>query len=249
MFTSRVRWRGCRLRTRTRYPRSATKAYFKGARLFQSRVPYELCLLQLWNGREGFEMTDRAIVPATGDEPFGETPPVLDGFADFAQAWTEQEGGGLEAPISAPPDLPAGFAESFGAQKLQNAADINEFFTRKVGQPFIGWFNSTIAGRGSWGQKSISGPDVVSNFDAFWDAYCQSQAVSLMEFIVYMCVFINERNGDLVSQSELFGSKGHPGIAYLFDSFLNTTSGGRKFRKASYNIAPNKRAGELFNDS
>jgi hypothetical protein len=69
-----------------------------------------------------------------------------------------------------------------------------------------------------------------------------------MEFLAYMSIFINERNGDLVSKSELYGMKGHPGISYLFDAFEITTSGGRSFRKASYNRGPNKLSGQSFVD-
>jgi hypothetical protein len=105
-----------------------------------------------------------------------------------------------------------------------------------------------VAGKGAWAGKQISAPHVEQHFRDYWDSYARDSSVTLMEFVAYMSIFINERNGDLVSKSELFGMKGHPGIAYLFDSFDIVTSGGRSFRKASYNRQPNKLAGTLFVD-
>ena len=151
--------------------------------------------------------------------------------------------------VAVSPDLPNGFAAFAAAKLFHGAAEIQQFFTQKVGAAFIPWFNTKIANRDAFKDKSIAGAHLQERFDSFWNGYAQAGPVSLTEFIAYMCIFINERNGELVSKSEGFGFRGHPGIAYLFDSFEIVTSGGRSFHKASYNKAPNKTAGALFKDA
>lgn len=191
-------------------------------------------------------MNDSIETPEA-EEPGGSVSPVLEGLADFAHVWTP-EGPVAEGPApTPPPNLPNGFAERYGAQVFRSAADIHQFFTAQTGKHFNDWFNAEIAGRGSWINKKISGTNLASKFDAYWNAHSQPNGVSLLEFIAYMCIFINERNGDLVSKSEMFGAPRHPGVAYLFDSFV-VGSPGHQFRKASYNVSPNIKAGDLFNN-
>ena len=177
--------------------------------------------------------------------PFGVTAPVEEGYADFSNVWSSDD---AEFAVTSVPDLPPGLAETFGATTFAGFADIDAFFKAKTAASFIAWFNGAVANRGAFAGKAISGANVDAHFQTFWDSYARSSPVTLMEFVAYMSIFINERNGDLASKSELFGMKGHPGIAYLFDSFEITTSGGRTFRKASYNRAPNKLAGAAFCD-
>src|SRR5271169_1065935 len=88
-----------------------------------------------------------------------------------------------------------------------------------------------------------------NNFNSFWTTYVSSKQCTLLEYLAYMSVFINECNGNLVSQSERYGSPAHPGIAYLYDHFKITTPN-RTFWKASYNTRTyNRTAGSLFRGS
>ena len=73
-----------------------------------------------------------------------------------------------------------------------------------------------------------------------------AEFLSLMEFLTYMSVFINECNGNLANQSERFGNIAHPGISYLFDSFEVKSANGHVWRKKSYN--QNMSCFDLFHD-
>ena len=171
------------------------------------------------------------------------------GSADFASAWTLEQSG-TATFVSAVPDVPMGYAERYGNIQFSSVSAINDEFQKRTSRTFINWFNENVAGKQAWSGKRIVGEKVEANFNAFWDQYCSRSRTTLLEFIAYMSVFVNECDGNLVYQSERYGTTAHPGIAYLFDSFTMQYANGRVWRKASYNTGRlNRSAFSLFNDN
>ncbi|KQU95035.1 hypothetical protein [Devosia sp. Root105] len=174
--------------------------------------------------------------------------PEETGYADFSQIWEPQPGTTI-VQVAAAPDLPVGSAAKFSTV-MSGAADCDGLFGSAG---FINWFNDTVANKGAWKGKRISGTR--ADFDAFWDRFVADAGardqVTAMRFMAYMAVFTNEVGGQLQSRSELFGSPpDHPGISYLFDA-IPADGVKRKFNKASYNKHKNLQnlpAGKLFND-
>ena len=163
--------------------------------------------------------------------------PIEIGDADFAHVWELVEGDPTIL-VAAGDDLPEGYAESFGHKLFKSLNDLNSFFVERTGNHFIDFFNSKVAEKGYWAGKKIQGTNVGQNFNAYWQSNMADGPVSLMQFIAYMSVFINEINGNLRSITESFGSSDHPGISYLYDIVSITSPGGRKWRKKSYNSGP-----------
>lgn len=168
--------------------------------------------------------------------------------ADFAQAW-ELTAGDETQLIAGDQDIPDGYSEKFSNVGFGGVKDIDQFFQNRKSDHFINYFNSQIANRLFWAGKKIQGPNVKENFDIYWNAITKEGEVSLFQFICYMSVFINEIDGNLVSRSETFGSKAHPGISYLYNTVAMTSPTGRKWRKKSYNGAPNRTMHSLLNDA
>lgn len=171
--------------------------------------------------------------------------PLESNTADFSQSW-ELVSGDDTILVAADNDIPDGYAESFGNEQFSKFADIASFFQKVTGDDFINFFNSQIAGKGFWAGKRIGGVGVQDNFAAYWKTVLATGPITAMHFIAYMSVFINEIEGNLVSKTEGFGSKGHPGIAYLFDTVAMSSANGRRWRKKSYNA--NRTLLDLLND-
>ncbi|WP_312403740.1 hypothetical protein [Rhizobium sp.] len=167
----------------------------------------------------------------------GDQVPLEIGNADFGQAWELVEGDPTIL-VAAGDDLPNGYAESFGNRVFKSLHELNAFFEERTGAHFIEFFNTKVAGKAYWAGKKIQGTNVTQNFDVYWRSCIADAPLSLMQFIAYMAVFINEINGNLRSKTETFGSADHPGISYLFDVVTITSPGGRKWRKKSYNTRP-----------
>ena len=112
-------------------------------------------------------------------QPLGETPPILQGHADFSNVWKslDEEFGAAVAP-----DLPDGFAEAFAARSFHGFADVDGFFRQKIDAPFVAWFNASVVGRNAWAGKQLSGPDVDAHFQTYWDSYARISSVTLTEF-------------------------------------------------------------------
>jgi hypothetical protein len=147
------------------------------------------------------------------------------------------------------PDVANGIAEEYSKIIFRSEGEIDRYFGNKTGTAFNGWFTRALAGRGAWKNKGLAGPALDANFKAFWAAYLRDRPVSLMEFLVYMSLFINETGGNLVSRTERFGMAGYPGITYLFDRIVISYPDGRRWSKKSYNAdALNISAYQLFND-
>lgn len=171
------------------------------------------------------------------------------GHADFAAAWDLTEPGTI-ALVGAAPDVPPGIAEKFAQTIFHNADEIDGYFIQQRQNKFITWFNSAVANKGNWIGKSCHGPNLHENFVNYWNAYLASSPRTLMEFIVYMSVFINECDGNLLGSTERFGNAQHKGISYLFDTVVIAGQNGRVWRKQSYNTGKgNMAAGVLFNDA
>jgi hypothetical protein len=189
----------------------------------------------------------QSILASANLEELGD-PPLEDGYADFSRAWsvqTPQEGQLFGVPL----DIPVGIAEAYGKIVFRNHDDIATYFQDKVNNNFIDWFNVTAASLDEWKGKGITAPGAQKNFKIFWDQYLSTREITLMEFIAYMSIFVNECGGNLVSKSELFGMKGYPGVCYLFDTIIKQYPDGHKWSKRSYNTgSANLTAHHLFND-
>jgi hypothetical protein len=164
-------------------------------------------------------------------------PPQEAGKANFGGVW-EQIAGPEIALLAAPPDLEPGYAETFGSIILSSAADIEAHFQRKAGSGFVDWFNKHLADKDDWRNAAIGGSGHQQHFTAFWDSFLAQASRSLMEFLAYMAVFINECGGNLVNKTESFGYAGHRGISYLLAvapiERRLTTSGKQTDRLESY---------------
>lgn len=178
-----------------------------------------------------------------------EVPPLLQGRADFGHAWESEAVPEIVAAAPAP-DLPKGYAENFAATRFQDPRSIDDYFRHHTGKSFIRWFNDNVARRRYWAGRKITGNHLNRKFHNFWAAYLQSGDISLMEFISYMTVFVNEVGGDFSFKSEQINPDNsniqHPGICYLFDRFP-INAGSQLWYKKSYNLPTNKLCRALFN--
>ncbi|GAA3075321.1 hypothetical protein GCM10010520_23060 [Rhizobium viscosum] len=181
----------------------------------------------------------KAIAQTTADFDV----PFESGRADFSGVW-ELNSGTISTLVANAPDLPKNSAPAGAKIVFASAKDIDDYFKSKKGDSFIDWFNRDLAGKGNFQNKRIQGPNVASNFNNYWTSYLQSEPLTLMQFLCYMAVHINECNGNLVSITESYGHKDHPGISYLFDKVILKTNN-RSWSKASYN--KNYSCLELFN--
>lgn len=172
--------------------------------------------------------------------------PLELGAADFADAW-EFIGGDETVLVAANQDLPSGYAEAFGSIVFSKLSDIDAFFQNQTQNDFINFFNTQVAGKAHWAGKKISGSGVRPNFEAYWTSVLAKGPITATHFLCYMSVFINEIEGNLKSRVEGYGSRGHPGIAYLFDTVAMKSANGRTWRKKSYN--QNKSMFQLLNDA
>ncbi|MGP0083948.1 MAG: hypothetical protein ACLP0B_10010 [Steroidobacteraceae bacterium] len=199
-----------------------------------------------------FFALDPSLSSALEDTTEINSAPNEAGYADFSGVW-EIESGNSASLVAEVPDIPRGIAERYGAILVSSAADIANIVNDHTNKAFISWFNEDVNRTGPWNVKPIQGQQAERNFTAFWDAYLRNHSLTFLDFMAYMAVFIIECRGNLQSVNEVYGSKEHPGISYLFDTVLITDqSSGRTWRKASYNHSAdhkNLSAFELFNDA
>jgi hypothetical protein len=142
---------------------------------------------------------------------------------------------GMPAAASLSASTSADLSGAFVAGALQTlfgrAADINGYFANQGASDFIDWFNRNLAGQGPWANRAIgTGAQVAANFQSIWNKIPEifgSAQINLLQFVSLMSIFINEVGGSLAPISEKVGLKGHPGLAYAFDSIAGL--------KASYN--------------
>lgn len=175
--------------------------------------------------------------------------PLLNNRADFANAWTNIDVGlGLSTFVA--PSLKDEHVQALSLITIRHPLEVDNFFQEKVGSPFITWFNSVAGRLPYWSRKKILGDDAQTNLYKFWSSYTEFRKPTMLEFITYMAVFINEAGGNLKSVDEQVNpltNPNHPGISYLFDAFEVASPTGR-WRKKSYNGFLNQNCLQLFDD-
>lgn len=132
----------------------------------------------------------------------------------------------------------------FAGVRLTDSITLDTFFQNRIGQRFIPWFNSTLAGKEAWtGVRLLDTPQNDIAFHQFWNQTGRlfSEGMSPIQFICLMSIISNEVRGDFFPKTERMGTAGHPGMAYLFDRI--------KGSKRSYNtLQGNRTALQCFND-
>ena len=177
-----------------------------------------------------------------------DTVPNELGHADFANAFELQESGTVVL-VAQVPDIDSTFINSASTIQFSSSHEIDNYFRSKCGANFIPWFNQAVSRRSEWAGKAVKGTNTEDHFVRYWTQHLSRAPIGLFDFLSYMSVFINECNGDLANVSEGYGCKGHPGVAYLFDSFTIRGANGRVWRKKSYNLRPlNRTVGDLIKD-
>jgi hypothetical protein len=158
------------------------------------------------------------------------------------------------------PTVPSTLTQSevdrLGAIQFANGADIDAFFSRRGATGFIGWFNSTWAGREPFRRhrgtrepvRIQEGEIIRRRFTNFWNdipLVYERPRITALDFAALMCIVLNETSGNFWANPERTPRGGaHPGLAYAFDTIVR-----ERGRKRSYNtMRGNRRAGELFND-
>jgi hypothetical protein len=191
---------------------------------------------------------------ASDDGTEDEVPPLLADRADFGGVWSSESVGQIEA-ASPSPDLPDGYAEHFSSISFSNSLDVDNYFIKKTNKSFLRWFVDNINGTQYWAEIDVNLSDNLQRrFHAIFDARFKGMPLprpSLLEFIAFFTVFMNETGGTLLSQTEKYNppkKKAHPGIAYLYDR-IELKTGNRPWTKQSYNKAPNYTCLELFNNA
>lgn len=145
-------------------------------------------------------------------------------------------------------DIPARFFAQDAGRVFGSGAALKQHLGARLGQDFPAWFNANVANRDAWRNREIP-PGGLLRFWLAFNALLAQRPATLIEVLAYACVMINETGGTFLPKSEGYGRAGHPGIAYLFDSFPITDSAGHSFNKASYNTGrANRTAGSLFRD-
>jgi N-acetyl-anhydromuramyl-L-alanine amidase AmpD len=197
----------------------------------------------------GEEPTDTTEEPIdTGEEP---AEPEIESSAEYLRALAEHIVR-RAARIPQGPDLEPSAARFAVGARFSNAADIDQWFQARMGHGFIDWFNTTCAGKEAWANAAIGTPAadpaaLQQRFAAIWDRIPQmfgTPSITLLHFASLMTLMITEAGTDLLPASEPpnpANAKRAAGIAALFDA-------ARSRGKASYNVAPNRTAYDLFHD-
>lgn len=145
-------------------------------------------------------------------------------------------------------DIPEGFFAKDAGLRFGDVEALRAHLTARVGGDFPTWFNSRVANRDAWRDRVIQ-PNGAARFWQAFAALLAARPSTLLEVLAYTGVIINETGGTFLPKSEGFGRAGHPGIAYLFDSFDITDSSGHSFTKRSYNTGSlNRSVGALLRD-
>ena len=156
-------------------------------------------------------------------------------------------------------DLNYKFLQLLKNKKITKADDINPIikeFTKSKYNDFTTWFNAELAGN----KKPLCSAKInAANFKKVWDFLIPivwpdygTSGCNFLEFVALHCIIYEETGGTYESKHEGMNSLSnaeHPGISYAFDAYALPATNGKDARtKSSYNKAPNKTAGELFND-
>ena len=156
-------------------------------------------------------------------------------------------------------DLNYKFLQLLKNKKIAKTDDINPIikeFTKNKYNDFATWFNAELAGN----KKPLCNAKInAANFKSVWDFLIPivwpdygTSGCNFLEFVALNAIIYEETGGSYQSKHEGMNSLSnaeHPGIAYAFDAYALPATNGKDARsKASYNKAPNKTAGELFNN-
>src|SRR5580704_6286437 len=125
------------------------------------------------------------------------------------------------------------------------AEDIDGWSQRTLGNHFLPWFNTNLAGKGPWaGVTVVDTPQNRLGFHAFWNNIddVTGGTFTPFQFLCLMSIFANECGADFTPKPERMGRAGFPGLSYLFDAIPNL--------KRSYNtLSGNKHALDCFNST
>jgi hypothetical protein len=128
------------------------------------------------------------------------------------------------------------------------AADTEAWCQSQLGDHFLAWFNSKLAGRGPWaGVTLVDTPANRVGFHAFWNnigILTPGETVSPFQFLALMAIFANECRANFKPVAERMGRTGFPGLTYLYEAIpglkrsYNTLAGNRTafacFRSAAF---------------
>jgi len=168
-------------------------------------------------------------------------------------------GGGGTENLGFGGDLNYTFLQKIKNKKITKTDDINPIikeFTKNKYNDFATWFNAELAGN----KKPLCNAKInAANFKSVWDFLIPivwpdygTSGCNFLEFVALNAIIYEETGGSYQSKHEGMNSLSnaeHPGIAYAFDAYALPATNGKDARsKASYNKAPNKTAGELFNN-
>ncbi|MBY3136546.1 hypothetical protein [Rhizobium laguerreae] len=182
-------------------------------------------------------------------------PPLLSGNADFAGVWEPIGDGGIVA-AGPPPEIPKKYVELYSDIILDNARKPGRLTADGTRRPFDSLVNQMALDNPNADLKPFKEMAAVNLCSAFWDAYLGTTdradwrtSVTLLEYITYIAVFLNETGGSLSRGTEKFNvntpTLQHPGICYFFDRLQPR---GASWWKKSYNGPPNRKCSELFTD-
>jgi N-acetyl-anhydromuramyl-L-alanine amidase AmpD len=156
-------------------------------------------------------------------------------------------------------DLNYKFLQLVKDKKITKSDDINPIikeFTKNKYNDFPTWFNAELAGN----KKPLCAASInADNFKKVWDFLIPivwpdygTSGCNFLEFVALNAIMYEETGGTYESKHEGMNDvkkAEHPGIAFAYDAFTLPATNGKAARpKSSYNKAPNKTAGELFND-
>src|SRR5579863_10507745 len=117
-----------------------------------------------------------------------------------------------------------------------SAVELDGWSQRTLGNHFLPWFNSNLAGKDQWaGVTIVDTPQNRLSYHAFWNNIVDLTGATAtpFQFLSLMSIFANECRANFTPKSEQMGRAGFPGLSYLFDAIpslkrsYNTLSGNK----------------------
>jgi len=135
--------------------------------------------------------------------------------------------------------------DAINTATFASAAEVDTWSQGALGNHFLAWFNTNLAGKGPWaGVTMVDTPQNRLGFHAFWNNIddLTGGTATPFQFLCLMGIFANECGADFTPKPERMGRAGFPGLSYLFDAIPNL--------KHSYNtLQGNKPAFDCFNSA
>jgi len=145
--------------------------------------------------------------------------------------------------------------DSINTATFTFAEDIDDWSQSTLGDHFLPWFNTNLAGKEQWeGVILVDNPQNRLGFHAFWNNIddLTGSTMTPFQFLCLMSIFANECRADFSPKAERMGRAGFPGLSYLFDAIpslkrsYNTLSGNKVafdcFHSAPFNAAHGAKA-------